>query len=160
MRGVLSLLLVLLTVAAAPAAAAPAPRASLPDVEDEVMCVECGTALNISEAPSADRERAFIRRRIAEGKTKPQIKAALVAEYGRNVLGTPDDHGFGVAAWLVPVLLAVLAVAAVFTTARRWRRTPASVDAASHDPAGADGRDALDPEDARRLERDMAGYDL
>ena len=34
-----------------PAAAAAAPRASLPDIEDEVMCLECGTALNVSTSP-------------------------------------------------------------------------------------------------------------
>ena len=62
--------------------AAATPQATLPDVEDEVMCVACGTALNISQAPSADAEREFIRRRIAEGLTKDEIKDALVAEYG------------------------------------------------------------------------------
>ena len=46
------------------------------------MCVECGTALNVSTSPVADREREFIRRRIAEGKSKAEIKAALVEEYG------------------------------------------------------------------------------
>ena len=46
------------------------------------MCVECGTALNVSTSPVADQEREFIRRRIAEGKDKEQIKAALVEEYG------------------------------------------------------------------------------
>ena len=148
-------LLLALAVAAllAPAALAQAPRASLPDIEDEVMCVECGTALNVSEAASADRQRAFIRRRIAEGMTKEQIKDALVAEYGRNVLGTPPDRGFGVAAWLVPVLLALAATGAVALTARRWRRAPAAARDAEPD-------DDLDPRDARRLERDMAGYDL
>ena len=34
------------------------------------MCPICGTALNLSGAPQADRERAFIRRQIAAGKTK------------------------------------------------------------------------------------------
>src|SRR5215210_6386932 len=125
MGRLLALLTLLAVLVLVPAAAAPAPRASLPDVEDEVMCVECGTALNISEAPSADRERAFIRRRIAEGKTKAQIKRALVAEYGSNVLGTPSGRGFDAASWLVPLLLALLALAAVATTARRWRRATA-----------------------------------
>jgi cytochrome c-type biogenesis protein CcmH/NrfF len=153
-RRLLLLLLVLAAVAPGTALAA-APRASLPDIEDEVMCVECGTALNISEAPSADRERAFIRRRIAEGLDKQQIKDALVAEYGSNVLGTPPDKGFNVAVWLVPAALALAAVAAVWTTARRWRRAGRG---GADDDGGADPE--LDPEDARRLERDMAGYDL
>ena len=54
------------------------PRASLPDIEDEVMCLECGTALNVSTSAVADQERAFIRELIAQGLTKEQVKAALV----------------------------------------------------------------------------------
>jgi cytochrome c-type biogenesis protein CcmH len=139
------------------------PRASLPDIEDEVMCVQCGTALNISQAPSAERERAFIRRRIAEGKTKAQIKAELVEEYGTNVLGSPPDKGFNVAVWLVPVILALAALGAVWATARRWRRASRADDAEAggeeDELARRQGR-ALDPEDARRLESNMAGDDL
>jgi cytochrome c-type biogenesis protein CcmH len=128
--------------------AAAEPKATLPDVEDEVMCVECGTALNVSQAPVADQERAFIRARIAEGMTKDQIKAALVDEYGPDVLAEPDDRGFGVAAWLVPAALVGLAGLGVALMARRWRRT---------DRPGA-GPD-LDPDDARRLDAELAAFD-
>src|SRR4051812_22883176 len=121
MKRLAPLLVLAAALGAAPAGAA-TPRASLPDIEDEVMCVECGTALNISQAPSADRERAFIRRRIAEGKTKQEIKAALVAEYGRNVLASPPRKGFSAAVYLVPLALALLAVLALLSTAKRWRR--------------------------------------
>ena len=147
------LLLALLPVAIA--GAAPKIRAHLPDIEDEVMCVECGTALNVSQAPSADRERALIRRLIARGMTKPQIKAELAAEYGPNVLGEPPDRGFNIAVWLVPVVLAAAAIAGVWTTVRRWRRVTDS----EREAAGDTG-DGLDADDRRRLERDMAGYDL
>ncbi|MGI8622753.1 MAG: cytochrome c-type biogenesis protein [Solirubrobacteraceae bacterium] len=147
-----SLLLLALLAAAAPAGAAPASRVSLPDVEDEVMCVQCGTALNISQAPSADQERAVIREDIAKGLTKDQIKAHLVHEYGRNVLAEPPKSGFDLAAWLVPGLLAILAIGAMALTARRWRRAGERPED-DEDPA-------LDVEDARRVERDMAGYDL
>ena len=147
---VLALLVALLALAT-PAAAAAAPRASLPDIEDEVMCVECGTALNVSQAPSADRQREFIRRRIAEGKTKEQVKAALVEEYGPNVLGAPEGRGFRAAVYVVPIALAVLALLALATTARRWRRLGDTRQEAG--PRLAD-------DDAKRLERDMAGYDL
>ena len=64
-------------LALASAALAQEPQTSLPDIEDEVMCPICGTALNLSGAPQADRERAFIRRQIAAGKTKEEIKDAL-----------------------------------------------------------------------------------
>jgi cytochrome c-type biogenesis protein CcmH/NrfF len=126
-------------------------RATLPDVEDEVMCVECGTALNVSSAPVADQERAFIRERIAEGMTKEEIKAALVREYGPDVLAVPEGRGFGVTSWLVPAALAALALGGVILLSRRWRGGGDSDEPA---PAGA-----LDPEDARRLDSDLAAFD-
>jgi cytochrome c-type biogenesis protein CcmH len=126
-----------------------APRASLPDVEDEVMCVECKTPLNLSTAAVADRERAFIRREIARGRTKEQIKDALVDRFGPAVLAEPEDKGFGLAAYIVPVLVFALALAGVLLTARRWRR-----------PAGQPGgAPQLDPSDVQRLDRELARYD-
>ncbi len=93
-------------LAAAPAQAqTPEPQASLPDLEDEVMCIVCGVPLGQApDAPQAERERAFIRELIAEGRTKDEIKDALVVEFGENVLATPDTEGFDLAAWLVPGL--------------------------------------------------------
>ena len=149
MRIALALLLSL--AFAAPALAAPA---TLPDVEDEVMCVECGTALNVSTSPVAEREREFIRRRIAEGKGKAEIKAALVKEYGPRVLATPEGGGFDVAAWLVPGAVSLLALIAVGLAAVRWRGKRADDD----DEPGPE-QDDLDPEDARRLDADLAAFD-
>jgi cytochrome c-type biogenesis protein CcmH/NrfF len=147
-RRVLALVLVALLALAAPAGAAE-PKASLPDIEDEVMCVECGTALNVSGSQVAEDEREYIRELIAQGKTKQQIKDALVAEYGPNVLAEPEDDGFGLAVYVVPPLLALLALAGVLLTARRWRTQPQ-----------APAQPALGDEDARRLEKDMAAYEL
>ena len=49
------------------------PRASFPDIEDEVMCDTCNVPLNIAESPRADQLRREIRAMIARGMTKPQI---------------------------------------------------------------------------------------
>ena len=140
------LLLALLLVFATGAA----PQASLPDIEDEVMCVECGTALNVSTSAVADQERAFIRRQIAMGKDKEEVKAALVEEFGPGVLADPPSSGFDLAAYLVPALLAVLGVLGVGIAARRWRRR-----AAPAMPAG----EPLAAEDAARLDAELAAYD-
>jgi cytochrome c-type biogenesis protein CcmH/NrfF len=130
-------------------AAAAEPKASLPDIEDEVMCVECKTALNISTSPVANQERAFIREKIAAGLDKKQIKAALVDAYGPDVLGEPEAKGFDLSAWLVPGVLVALAAAGVALMARRWRRD------AVPEPPGPD----LDPADAQRLDSELASFD-
>jgi cytochrome c-type biogenesis protein CcmH len=143
----LALLAALLLAFAAPAHAAP-PRATLPDIEDEVMCVECGTPLSVSDSPVAEQERAFIRREIAAGKDKRQIKADMVGQYGEAVLADPKRHGFGNALWLVPVLLVLLGGMGVVYALRRWR-TNAPADEPELPPP-------LSPEDARRLEADLS----
>jgi len=92
------------------------PQASLPDIEDEVMCPICGVSLELAtEAPQAQQEREFIRTLIAEGLTKDEIKDRLVAEYGSEVLATPEAEGFDLAAWLVPGAAIVIAGGAIFT---------------------------------------------
>ena len=135
---------------AAPAAAA-SPRTSLTDVEDEVMCVQCGTVLSISESAVADRERAFIRRRIADGLDKAQIKRALAAQYGPGVLAMPEEDGFDLAVYLVPGLLVLLGLTGIALAARRWRRSPSTAPAATEP--------ALDPDEARRLDDELAAFD-
>jgi len=124
-------------------------RASLPDIEDEVMCTICGTLLAQSESPQAERERALIRRLIARGEDKDEIKDALVAQYGPRVLATPSGHGFDLLAWLVPGAVIVIALAAIgfaLTRARR-RRRPAETER------------EIDPADLTRLDQDMSSYD-
>jgi cytochrome c-type biogenesis protein CcmH len=144
--GVLGLLLALLLAAPAGAAAA---RASLADLEDEVMCVECGTPLEVSQSPVANQERAFIRAQIAAGKDKAQIKAALVQEYGRQVLAEPGSKGFDATLWIVPIALVAAAAAGIALALRRWRRAGPDEPAAAPVPA-------LSAEDARRLDAELS----
>lgn len=142
------LALTLLFTATAPAAA---PLASLTDIEDEVMCLECGTALNVSNSAVADQEREFIAQLIAQGKSKQQVKDALVAEYGPRVLAEPSDNGFDLTAWLVPLLAGGAALGLVAFTARRWRHArPAAAHA---------GEPALAADDERRLDAELAAFD-
>jgi cytochrome c-type biogenesis protein CcmH len=125
------------------------PRTDLADIEDEVMCPICGTALGLSQAPQADRQREFIRELIAEGRTKEEIKDSLVAEYGDEVLAVPEAEGFDLAAWLVPGGAIALAGIAIVIGVRRWRRKPA--------PAVPEG---LSSADSERLRADLRHYDV
>ena len=149
----------LIALAAALAPAAPAvacPKTSVADVEDEVMCPVCGTPLSLAtEAPQAKRQRAFILERVERCQSKDQIKAAMAAEFGDEVLAEPEDEGFGLAAYLVPALALAAALAAIAVAATRWRRRR---------PPRGEGRtpSATGPPDpeARRLEADLRRYDL
>jgi cytochrome c-type biogenesis protein CcmH/NrfF len=144
-----------LAFAAAANGQQPQPQTSLPDIEDEVMCPVCGVTLELAtESPQANQERDFIRKLIAQGLTKDEIKDRLVAEFGSEVLAEPGDSGFDLAAWLVPGAAIVLAGAAIVVGLRRWRRAGAAREA----------DDAEEPEpdagDRERLDADLARYRL
>jgi len=135
-------------------AVAATPRTSVNDVEDEVMCPICGTLLELAESPQAQRERALVKRLIAEGRTKSEIKDVLVAQYGRAVLALPSGSGFDLSAYLVPAIAFALAVVGLGVGVSRWRRAsrpPPGDDAQSKGPRG---------DDAERLKADLARYDL
>jgi cytochrome c-type biogenesis protein CcmH/NrfF len=150
-----AVLAALLLLALAPAGALAAqPRASFNDVEKEVMCDTCNVPLNIAESPRADQERAEIRRLIAQGLTKQQILDQLKATYGPSILAKPQDSGFSLAVWWVPVVV-VLAVAGLLAALLpRWRRRSRTAD-----PAAASAP-ALSAADERRLDEDLARYDV
>ena len=149
----LALVLGLLALPAAAAAAAQdCPQTTLGDIEDEVMCPVCGTPLGLaSEAPQAQDERAYIEELIDDCKSKDEVKQALVAEYGENVLALPGDQGNDdlgdVLVYVIPALGILLAATGIAFAVVRWRR-PEAQDSA---PARADGA---------RLDDDMDRYDL
>lgn len=147
-----------LLVALAPAGALAAePQASLPDIEDEVMCIVCGVPLELAtEAPQAIQERDQIRRLIAQGLTKDEIKDRLEAEYGPAVLAIPGDEGFDLAAWVVPGAAIVMAGVAIGVGLWRWRRGASGDDGSAEPPAD----EALSQSDADRLDADLARYEL
>jgi cytochrome c-type biogenesis protein CcmH len=151
MRRVPWILLAALLASVALASAAHAQdRASLPDIEDEVMCVECGTVLSVSNSPVALQERAFIREQIAAGKDKAQIKAALVDQYGEEILAQPEASGFNAALWIVPIALVVLAAGGIGIAVKRWRTN------AGEDPIETELPPELSAEDASRLDAELS----
>ena len=137
-------------------AATTATNASLPDIEDEVMCTICGTTLQLSNSPQAERERVFINELIAQGKSKEQIKAALVDEYGPEVLAVPDDEGFDlIGGWVLPVVAVIVGAVLVALAARRWRRDQRRDEAEAPAAAGPDPSS----DEAKRLREDLERYE-
>jgi cytochrome c-type biogenesis protein CcmH len=143
-----------LTLGAAPAAALGAvPRASLTQIENDVMCVACHESLAVAQSPQADSERNYIRQLISQGLTRKQIEAALVGQYGSAVLALPPAEGFNLAVYVIPPAALALGIAVLVVTLPRWRRRARTAAAA---PAAS--APALDPADARRLDEDLARH--
>ena len=90
---------------------------------------------------------------------KASIKAALVSEFGTGILAAPPKKGFNLLAWVLP--FAGLALAAVLVGGVAWRasrhgRGRASVPA----DTSLNGHKPLDPEAERRLDEELARFDL
>jgi cytochrome c-type biogenesis protein CcmH/NrfF len=147
---------ILTTVALAPAtqAAGLTPRVSLPLIEREAMCVTCKVALNESQSPQANLERAYIKELIAQGDDEAEIKRSLVAQYGPTVLGLPSAHGFDLAVYLVPAAVVLALLGGVLALLPNWRRR-----ARRERPGGPPGTPGLSSTDAARLESDLARFD-
>ena len=150
---VLAVLAIAAALVVATTAAAKSPSASLPDIEDEVMCPTCGVPLSHAFSPQAERERDFIRAQIARGRTKGQIKDALVAEFGPEVLAEPDpgERGFDLVAYVVPVAAVGFGAVAVWLAVSRARRRRGPRPEAAAE---------LTQAESARLERDLSRYEL
>jgi cytochrome c-type biogenesis protein CcmH len=159
LRTATALALAAAILAIVPASAgAVVPRASLTDIEQDVMCPSCHEPLALAQSPQADAERAYISMRIAQGETKQQIERDLVAQYGPSVLGKPPAHGFNLTVYILPPALLVAGALLLMFVLPRWRRRTreaAAARARSPLPAGA----PLDATDARRLQEDLASFD-
>jgi cytochrome c-type biogenesis protein CcmH len=138
---------VLATLFLAGVAAAAPPNAA--DLEAELVCPVCETTLDQSNAPVAERMKAFIRVRIAAGDSEQEIKDALVAQFGTEVLAKPPEGGFGLLAWLLPLSAVVAGAVAVGLLIRSWSRRRGPPPAA----------DDLDPQLERLVDEELARFD-
>jgi cytochrome c-type biogenesis protein CcmH len=155
-RALTAALLALLLAPVADAAQVCSPTA----LESEVMCPTCeGQTLDQSQAPSAQRVKAFIRERSRAGDTCGEIRAQLVDDFGERILAAPPRRGFNLLAWLLPVAGVLVGAVVVGIAAWRWSR------AREHEPVpvasapSENGRATFDRELERRLDEELARFD-
>lgn len=133
-------------------------RPTQAELESEVMCPTCQSLLELSHSPIAERERAFIRTRIAAGDSKSEIKAKLVQQFGEGILAAPSKRGFGLVAWVLPLIILVAAAFAVSVAAWHWTRSSSDLRL----PTGRgppSPTPALDPAIERRLDHELSRFD-
>ena len=89
--------------------------------------------------------------RVAKNETDDAILAAYVTQYGPTVLVEPPKKGFDLLAWVMPVLMPILALLLVWYVVRSWRKK------AQLAPAGGP---PVDAEFLARAQRESGKGDL
>jgi cytochrome c-type biogenesis protein CcmH len=148
----LCLIIVLLTVAAAPCAIAVEPDEVLSDaaleararaLSRELRCMVCqNQSIDDSEAPLARDLRILVRERLQACDSDRQVIDFLVARYGEFVLLRPRFSWHTAVLWLGPAALLLIGGCAVLVLARRYRTNSA---------AAADGQQELTAAERARL---------
>jgi len=154
----LCLIIVLLTVAAAPCAIAVEPDEVLSDaaleararaLSRELRCMVCqNQSIDDSEAPLARDLRILVRERLQAGDSDRQVIDFLVARYGEFVLLRPRFSWHTAVLWLGPAALLLIGGCAVLVLARRYRTNSA---------AAADGQQGLTAAERARLSDILRG---
>ena len=63
---------------------------------------------------------------LAKGESEQQIIDAFVKEYGPIVYMEPPKKGFGLVAWLMPIVYSIVGLGLVVLIVRKWAVRPAS----------------------------------
>ena len=153
----LAVLLLLAALVAPAASPASEEHPTLRELEGELMCPTCGTALELSNAPAANQIRRFVLERIADGDTKSEIRGALVDEFGRGVLAAPPKEGWDLLAWVLPLAGLGIAAGAIALLVVRWSRRDRP-EPGLEQPS-SNGRAELDPALEQRLEDELARFE-
>jgi len=113
------------------------PRTEQDRVEAIAKTIRCPVCTTESVFESRSASAEDIRREITEevraGRSADQVRASIAARYGGTILLEPPAEGVGALVWVLPVAVAVLAVAGLALAFRRWqsnaRRLPKATEA-------------------------------
>jgi cytochrome c-type biogenesis protein CcmH len=122
-------------------------------VSGQFMCTECHEPLDQVSSPEALSEKNYLRGLVNKGLTLPQIKTAMVAQYGPQVLAQPPASGFNLTVYILPPAVFLGGLALLAYTLPKWRAR--SRRAAATPIAGAA---PLEPDEAERLDDELTNF--
>ena len=145
--------LVLLTVLVLGLVLAAVPRdahAADRGLAGEFMC-QCGCGLTLANCTHLscgprDQALAEIARLEGLGRTRGQIRAAFIQQYGEGVLAAPLRRGFNLLAYWGPYWVIISGALAILALAAAWTRRPKAVVGADDPGLTAEQRDLLERE--------------
>ena len=94
-------------------------------------CAHPGGAFSGPCATAVDQLKE-IDAHLGKGESEQQIIDAFIQEYGTIAYVEPPKHGFGLVAWLMPVIYSIVGLAVVIFVVRKWAvRKPAAASVMS-----------------------------
>ena len=95
------------------------------ELNKTIMCPVCpGESIDQSQNALAVHMRAIVDEKLKQGWSEDQIKAFFVEGYGASVLMEPPRRGFSLTVWMVPPVVVLAGVLALFLALRMMRRLP------------------------------------
>ena len=92
-------------------------------ITGEVRCPTCqGLSAAESSAPAARAVRTFVEEQVEAGRSDDEIKAALAARFGKDILLRPEAGGVSGLVWALPVIVLVAGAGGLAFAFDRWRR--------------------------------------
>jgi len=91
------------------------------EISRQLRCPSCiSESVADSSAPIAQQMREIIQDQLEQGRSETEILAYFQNRYGDWILLDPPKRGIHLVAWLLPIIVGVLAVIVVGLLARRW----------------------------------------
>jgi Cytochrome C biogenesis protein len=137
LQKILSAVLFALAWCCATPAAAQSPRAKEVGIKLKCLCKGCDMSAGGCAHPggsfsgpcdTAKSELREVDELLAQGQSEQQVIETFVRKYGTIAYMEPPKHGFGLVAWLMPILYCVVGLGVVVLVVRKW---------AQHKPSGS-----------------------
>jgi len=91
------------------------------EIARQLRCPTCvSESVSDSSAPIAQQMREIIQDQLVQGRSEAEILAYFQTRYGDWILLDPPKRGIHLVAWLLPIIVGIVAVTVVVLLARRW----------------------------------------
>lgn len=105
---------------------------------DRMLCM-CGcnqvlTQCNHVGCPSLTSMTQELDQRVARNESDDLTLQAFVQEYGEKVLASPRTQGFGLTAWVMPIVVVLVGLMVIWMVLERWRKRAIASPAAQVSP--------------------------
>ena len=127
--GIFAVLLLGASTATAEGEAAASPEGWAYEVSRDLMSPFCpGVTLSACTSPQADELRVWLIVQEASGRTREDVEAELFERYGDVLRPAPRAEGFGLAAYVFPVISFLVGGVFVAVFLRRQTRAAANLE--------------------------------